>query len=917
MRKEVDTNNDEQKEVFFAEPKLVKCDQSGCMKSFMTVSGLEQHIKKAHGEVGDYKKSKQKCPFCGKETFYVDQHIKTAHKDLKRNETCEVCKQVVKKDMKKHRSVCIFCPFCEYQNRKKDRLVRHIESNHREISMQNEPMDLTSPRKVTRDQESEQKTNEEIVNDAKVEEALDSSSPRGAKALVSESTQSAPENLSQSTRESTRKGHSVMKTPAPADQKRTNYPFDDENEPYSSELEDDDLEEFTLERRKLKDGLERELREIDKLEAKEVDGDQEVLQQFETFMRNKTKRSDDAGEYSTTVSTVGMYTRALKNDILPAFHTLFDPFDSRWILDCTSPKNCKFDGNQRFYMKPEEPIYITSKIVQKALDMSKEKGGQQGGQRGTILNATIQFMNFIEIYFNERLNVYGRGPYESVIMYHQGVKTFISGTGAWKMCNEEKDRAQNENKIRESYLHPNKEAEVLQRYKTYINSSTRLKDLNKVLIHSDNEEKRPSDKEMTEMGKIVMGEIAAATGCRPVVLLKLKNGSYIDKAPGFNPYKCTEDDCVVDEENGTDKIYRRVNPNLPPKNKACMHQVEGNVAECPVLCSDRCEPDGYNLFITWDKTYGTKGPSYLHIPKELKHMMDIYDIKRIRYFKGRRSPYSDKDDWIHSDETPFFMNSKCSTFKSLNLKHITEAMGIDVTAYNFRKIVSTWALSHASEEIRGAEEEALQHSLKVAKDKYMQNKQLQPQKLTQAYIEEENLFPKAFRDDIEKTQSTVKNVVKKTEEKRTKKRIQTLTKRKEAYTILKSENRPLGPKHRILVTQRKRFFEAIQEVKGVSTEACLRDMKPLEWRQFVVRAVCTAGHEQGKVLRDLWKCMYQGDLKWGIRDARLRAQENNWPMNQVTSRRDRNSWIAACLRQGFISEKTKAVKKEKRKSSDN
>ena len=220
-------------------------------------------------------------------------------------------------------------------------------------------MDLTSPRKVTRGQESKQETDEEIFNDAEIEEALDPTSPRRDKALVSESTQEGPQNLSQSTRESTMEGHSVMNTPAPADQKRTNYPFDDETEPYSSELEDDDLEEFTLERRKLKDELERELRDIDKLEAKEVDGDQEVLQQFETFMRNKTKRSDDAGEYSSTVSTVGMYTRALKNDILPAFHTLFDPFDSRWILDCTSPKNCKFDGNPRFYMKPEEPIYIT------------------------------------------------------------------------------------------------------------------------------------------------------------------------------------------------------------------------------------------------------------------------------------------------------------------------------------------------------------------------------------------------------------------------------------------------------------------------------------------------------------------------------------------------------------------------------
>jgi hypothetical protein len=411
-----------------------------------------------------------------------------------------------------------------------------------------------------------------------------------------------------------------------------------------------------------------------------------------------------------------------------------------------------------------------------------------------------------------------------------------------------------------------------------------------------------------------MGEIAAATGCRPVVLLKLNNGSYIDKQPGFNPYNCSKDDRVVDEEDGADKIYRRVDPNLPPKNKACQHQLERNVAECPIKCPDRCEPDGYNLFITWNKTYGTKGPSYLHIPKELQHMMDIYDIKRVRYFKGRSSPFTKKEDWIHNDETPFFLNSSCSPFKSLDLKHITEAMKIDVTAYNFRKIVSTWAMSHASSEIREAEEEALQHSLKVAKDKYMQNKQLKPQQLTQTYVAEENLFPLPFREDIEQTKATVEDAIKSTEEKRTKKRVQNLQNRKEAYTILKSENRPLGPKHRILVSQRKRFLEVIQEVKSVNIEACLKDLKPLEWRHFVVRAVCTAKGEEEKILKDLWKQMYQGDLKWGIRDARLRAEAKNWPMHQVTSRRDRNSWISASLRQGCISEKTKKSKTEKKES---
>ena len=79
---------------------------------------------------------------------------------------------------------------------------------------------------------------------------------------------------------------------------------------------------------------------------------------------------------------------------------------------------------------------------------------------------------------------------------------------------------------------------------------------------------------------------------------------------------------------------------------------------------------------------------------------------------------------------------------------------------------------------------------KVANEKYLQNKQSKPQKLTQTYVEEENIFPKAFRGEIEKTKFKVKNAIKNTEDKRTKKRIETLVKKKEVYKLLKSEHRP-------------------------------------------------------------------------------------------------------------------------------
>ena len=85
-------------------------------------------------------------------------------------------------------------------------------------------------------------------------------------------------------------------------------------------------------------------------------------------------------------------------------------------------------------------------------------------------------------------------------------------------------------------------------------------------------------------------------------------------------------------------------------------------------------------------------------------------------------------------------------------------------------------------------------------------------------------------------------------------------------------------------------------------------MKPHQWRHITVRTVCTAEPECGTELRHLWKKMYEGDLKWGIRDVRWKAENKKWPTNQVTTKRDRNSWISASIRQSFLSEKTKNMK---------
>ena len=115
---------------------------------------------------------------------------------------------------------------------------------------------------------------------------------------------------------------------------------------------------------------------------------------------------------------------------------------------------------------------------------------------------------------------------------------------------------------------------------------------------------------------------------------------------------------------------------------------------------------------------------------------------------------------------------------------------------------------------------------------------------------------------------------------------------------LNQKQKALGAKHRILEEDRIKFRDLIEEVTGEKIENDLKKRKPLKWRNFFVRAVCSYEGKSGDQLRNLWCKVYKGDLKWGVRDVRLRAKAENWPRrdtNAYLQNHDRNSWISYSL----------------------
>ena len=262
-----------------------------------------------------------------------------------------------------------------------------------------------------------------------------------------------------------------------------------------------------------------------------------------------------------------------------------------------------------------------------------------------------------------------------------------------------------------------------------------------------------------------------------------------------------------------------------------------------------CKPEGYNVYVDFDKL---SSAYYLHLPKYIKYMMDLYDILRMKYFLRMGLTESS----LEYDETAFFLRGDGSVFKSLDLTRLSDELKIDVTSYTFRKIVSTWGQTNPDQNIRDAESVTLQHSSRVAKEAYLLNKQLQPQNFVQTYITQQRLFPSKLLEIVESAHVSVEATVKRNEKERQKKRYENLKSAKTSQKQLFLDSRPLGIRNQIRFEEREYFYSLLEEATGKNVMELARTMDWKGWRNFIVKTVCS-NVQFGEEMRTLWIKMYK------------------------------------------------------------
>ena len=247
----------------------------------------------------------------------------------------------------------------------------------------------------------------------------------------------------------------------------------------------------------------------------------------------------------------------------------------------------------------------------------------------------------------------------------------------------------------------------------------------------------------------------------------------------------------------------------------------------------------------------------MHLPAYVKYLMDAYDILRERYFKANATDLGLENDYIEEDSTPFFLKSTGVPFESLKFTKISAEIGISVCSYDFRKMKSTWGTSHESPAIRDAEGRCLQHDKDIAMKRYKLNQQVEPMLFTQTYAKEGNFYPNKLMALMEKRRSPLEEAISQKKSERTKVRLDKLLQKKAARKEVYALTKVLDNKNKILGSDRKRFFDLVEEVTGNTMQSLKEAMKPKDLRNFIVRIVCSVDDHNGQEMRGLWTKIYK------------------------------------------------------------
>ena len=197
-----------------------------------------------------------------------------------------------------------------------------------------------------------------------------------------------------------------------------------------------------------------------------------------------------------------------------------------------------------------------------------------------------------------------------------------------------------------------------------------------------NKTKVPSSNEYMNSTQWLLEQLICLGGNRPCALLGITLKDWAERRPGFCPFFQDEENEMIEDNPKYDSRMVLKNPYKKPKG------------------SSANEPTGIIVKSETDKiTVGA--PCYIWFPNALADLVNDHSLMAQKVVPRSVDLYHPK--------TRLFLNSKGREIKKIECKHFKNYIGLPMTAYDFRRSLSTFCLDNKNELIRSSESSVLRH----------------------------------------------------------------------------------------------------------------------------------------------------------------------------------------------------------------
>ena len=315
-------------------------------------------------------------------------------------------------------------------------------------------------------------------------------------------------------------------------------------------------------------------------------------------------------------------------------------------------------------------------------------------------------------------------------------------------------------------------------------------------------EKIPTVKEYMNSTNWILEQLICLAGNRPCALLGITLKDWEDKKPGYCPFFQDEANDMVEDEpqNDNRKVLR--NPYSKPKG------------------SSSSEPTGVIVLSETDKI-AVGQPCYIWFPNALVDLVNNHSLMAQKILPESAN--------LYHPNTRLFLNSQGKPLKKIECKHFKNYIGIPITAYDFRRSLSTFCLESKIEEVRIAEPSVLRHREETGFAYYYQKHGEKVEYVSIQYAMKHGLI-EADKETVNGYCQSLRKCAESEEEELARKRTesaflyseQLFKKRKQSL----NDARKKGGRNWILPQEYDSFMEGIEEAIRMEDSRKQNNMKP-------------------------------------------------------------------------------------------